>query len=235
MANISEISGNIFDSSCQTIVNTVNCRGVMGRGIAFEFKHRFPSMFKKYAEACDQKKLSPGTLQLFKTTTPWVLNFPTKDDWKFPSKLEYIESGLKKFSDTFNKRNISSIAFPLLGTSNGGLKWDDVGPVMYRYLEPLNNLDVEIYHYDPKAKDDLFEKFCQKVNRFDVGDYQNYLNLTKKQASVVSEAIGSNKLKQMTDFEKLKGIGEKSFNNIFEFARSDEKILTNQDQNPTLF
>jgi len=77
MAKIIEIRGNIFESSCQTIVNTVNCVGVMGKGIAFEYRHRFPEMFNSYAGLCERKLLSPGLIHLWTKSTPWILNFPT--------------------------------------------------------------------------------------------------------------------------------------------------------------
>ncbi|MBK8981085.1 MAG: macro domain-containing protein [Ignavibacteria bacterium] len=148
MANIIEINGNIFESNSQTIVNTVNCVGVMGKGIALEFKKRYPEMFKVYAEQCKKGLIKPGILYLYKKSSPWILNFPTKNHWKHPSKLEYIELGLQKFSNEYQKKGIISIAFPLLGTMNGGLKWTDVKVLMYKYLSELENLDVEIYHYN---------------------------------------------------------------------------------------
>lgn len=147
MANIIEIEGDIFESNAQTLVNTVNCYGVMGKGIALEFKKRYPDMFKIYAKQCKDKLLRPGILYIYKKSTPWILNFPTKDHWKNPSELKFIELGLKKFAVEYNKKDIYSIAFPLLGTMNGGLNWADVKKLMYDYLLPLENLDVEIYHY----------------------------------------------------------------------------------------
>ena len=98
---IKEIKGNIFNSKCQALVNTVNCVGVMGKGIALECKLRFPGMFEKYKEFCDTKKIRPGILQLWKNSKPWVLNFPTKMHWKDPSKIEENEP--------FDKEHQSSI------------------------------------------------------------------------------------------------------------------------------
>ena len=230
MANISERNGNIFDSSCQTIVNTVNCVGVMGRGIAFEFKHRFPEMFAAYKKVCDDHQLTPGKLLLWTQTNPWVLNFPTKKDWKHPSKLEFIEAGLVKFAGSYAQKQISSVAFPLLGTSNGGLQWDDVGPLMYRHLEPLKNLDVEIYHFDPNAKDNLFEKLRQRVNRFEVTDFVEIIGVTKPQAKIFMDAIEKASCRRMTDLAKIKGIGPKAFDKIFEFANAESaSIATKSD------
>ena len=149
MSAITEFRGNIFQSSCQTLVNTVNCVGVMEKGIALEFKNRFPEMYDEYARYCADKRIHPGVLHLWKKSEPWILNFPTKNNWKHPSKLEYIEQGMAKFCATYAIKGITSIAFPELGTRLGGLQWIAVKEVMYRFLEPLPNLEVEIYHFDP--------------------------------------------------------------------------------------
>ena len=86
-------SGHIFNTKAQTIVNTVNCVGVMGKGIALVFKLRYPNMFVVYKEHCNAKRIAPGKLWLYKSekNAPWVLNFPTKFHWKYPSKMEYLE------------------------------------------------------------------------------------------------------------------------------------------------
>lgn len=101
MSNILELEGDLFQSEAQTLVNTVNCYGVMGKGIALEFKKRFPEMFKIYVEQCEKKLIKPGILYLYKKTTPWILNFPTKNHWRYPSKLDYIKLGLEKFAETY--------------------------------------------------------------------------------------------------------------------------------------
>jgi O-acetyl-ADP-ribose deacetylase (regulator of RNase III) len=140
--------GDLFNSNAQTIVNTVNCVGVMGKGIALTLKKKYPDMFKKYKDICDKKLLTPGKLYLYKKETPWILNFPTKDHWRNSSKIEYIEEGLIKFINTYKEKGITSIAFPLLGCANGGLNWDfQVKPIMEQYLSNLD-ITVEIWIYD---------------------------------------------------------------------------------------
>jgi O-acetyl-ADP-ribose deacetylase (regulator of RNase III) len=140
--------GNLFDSNSQTIVNTVNCVGIMGKGIALTFKNKYPNMFKTYKDICDKKLLTPGKLFLYKKETPWILNFPTKDHWRNPSKIEYIEEGLIKFVNTYKEKGITSIAFPLLGCANGGLNWDSqVKPIMEQYLSGLD-ITIEIWIYN---------------------------------------------------------------------------------------
>jgi O-acetyl-ADP-ribose deacetylase (regulator of RNase III) len=140
--------GSLFDGSEQTIVNTVNCVGIMGKGIALEYKKRYPNMFEKYKSHCDNKIMNIGTLFLYKTPDRWILNFPTKYHWRNKSKLSYIEDGLKKFVSTYKDKGISSIAFPLLGCQNGGLDWEsEVKPLMEQYLSNLDDISISIYLY----------------------------------------------------------------------------------------
>lgn len=128
---------NLFVSPAQTLVNTINTVGVMGKGIALEFKRRYPSMFERYRGFCNDGSLTIGKLYLYKSPNKWVLNFPTKKHWRGPSKIEWIETGLQHFAETYESRGITSIAFPQLGCGNGGLPWEQVRPLMQRYLEPL--------------------------------------------------------------------------------------------------
>lgn len=137
---------NIFDTKCQTIVNTVNCVGVMGKGIALEMKNRYPDMFDKYKSFCDKKLIEIGKLWLYKNDdNKWILNFPTKIHWKNNSEYEYIEKGMQKFVETYKEKNITSIAFPMLGCSNGGLDKDTVLNIMAKHLMKCDNLNIEIY------------------------------------------------------------------------------------------
>lgn len=138
-------NGNLFESQCQTLVNTVNCVGVMGKGIALEFKKLYPKMFEQYRIYCKQGLLDIGKLYLWKGEDNWVLNFPTKINWRNPSKYEWIEKGLQKFIITYKEKGITSIAFPMLGCNNGKLDKNIVLPMMKKYLDKCDDLDVEIY------------------------------------------------------------------------------------------
>ena len=137
---------SIFDSTAQTLVNTVNCVGVMGKGLALEFKKLYPEMFEQYKMYCNQKLIQPGKLWLYKHDDKhWVLNFPTKCHWKYPSKIEYIEQGLQKFVNTYKEKNITDIAFPLLGCNNGGLNPNIVINIMIKYLQQCTDCNITIY------------------------------------------------------------------------------------------
>ena len=141
---IEYIEGDIFDSPAQVIVNTVNTVGVMGKGLALSFKKRYPDMFESYKKVCEKHQLTIGKLMLHQEADHWILLFPTKENWRNPSKLEYIEKGLMKFVNTYAEKHITSIAFPKLGCGNGELDWNLVRPLMERYLKPLP-IDVYIY------------------------------------------------------------------------------------------
>jgi O-acetyl-ADP-ribose deacetylase (regulator of RNase III) len=151
------INGNIFESPAQTIVNTVNTVGVMGKGLAGTFKILLPEMFEKYQKLCEKGKISIGSLWLYRTPNKFVLNFPTKEHWRHPSKLEYIEIGLSTFSRNYEKANINSIAFPMLGCGNGELRWEEVRPLMESYLSKLP-IDIYVYkspHQGPPEHRDI--------------------------------------------------------------------------------
>ena len=129
---------DLFESPARVLVNTVNTVGVMGKGIAKDFKRVYPEMFGQYQRICEKGSLDIGTLWLYKTTNKWVLNFPTKRHWRQPSQPEYVEAGLRKFVETYHTFGITSISFPLLGCGNGELDWDmQVKPLMEQYLRKL--------------------------------------------------------------------------------------------------
>ncbi|MDY6894697.1 MAG: macro domain-containing protein [Thermotogota bacterium] len=135
---ITYLSSSIWISPAQTLVNTINVVGAMGKGIALEFKKRYPDMYKQYRKLCKDKKLTVGKLWIYNSTDRKILNFPTKINWRSPSKVEYVEEGLIKFVETYEKMNISSISFPQLGTGHGGLSWDSVvRPLMEKHLKDL--------------------------------------------------------------------------------------------------
>lgn len=138
------VKGNIFDSKTRVLVNPVNCVGVMGKGLAKQFRDRNWKMFQDYRSLCNDGVITPGYPYLWGGYDNDVLLFPTKDLYTQQSKLEYIESGLLYFRDWYKQWGIESIAFPALGCGCGGLKWSDVRPLMIRMLDDLP-IDIEIY------------------------------------------------------------------------------------------
>ena len=145
---ITYVDGDIFSSPAKVLVNTVNTVGVMGKGIAYNFKRVYPAMFKAYRKYCENRQLNVGTLYLHKTSHKWVLNFPTKKHWRYPSLPEYIDRGLRTFTQTYSRMGITSIAFPALGCGNGGLDYDtEVRPLMETHL---SSLSIPIFIYFPR-------------------------------------------------------------------------------------
>ncbi|MDG6777277.1 macro domain-containing protein [Thiomicrorhabdus sp. zzn3] len=153
--------GNLFESHDEAIVNTVNCVGVMGKGIALQYKNLFPENYTEYKKQCSQKNIVPGkmfvyeykTEDLFAGNKPqFIINFPTKDHWRAKSKIEYVEQGLNDFISVITQQNIKSVSMPAIGCGNGGLEWSDVKKVVTAKLSSLEGVTINIY--EPK---DYFE------------------------------------------------------------------------------
>jgi O-acetyl-ADP-ribose deacetylase (regulator of RNase III) len=141
--------GDLFESSAQTLVNTVNTVGVMGKGVALGFKQRFPEMYRDYVQRCELGLVKLGEPYLWQPLVePWVLNFPTKGHWRKPSRLEDIVSGLEYLQAHYRAWGVTSLAVPPLGCGYGGLEWRVVGPTLY---EHLSRLDIPIELYAPFA------------------------------------------------------------------------------------
>jgi len=143
------VKGDIFKSPAQVLTNTVNCVGVMGKGIALEFKNRYPQMFNDYKAKCDHDNVKPGQPYLWEDDSVQILNFPTKRHWKDNSLLQDVEDGLKYLASSYEQMGIQSIAMPALGCGLGGLKWSEVQPLIVKYLGTLPDLDV--YVYEPQG------------------------------------------------------------------------------------
>ena len=123
--------GDMFRSSAQTITTPINCRGTMGGGLALEFRRRFPEMFQDYVQRCRRGEVRTGKPYVWQNQSGQsILNFPTKDDWRNPSQLEYVEGGLRYLVDHYREMGVTSIALPTLGCGLGGLDWRIVRPVM---------------------------------------------------------------------------------------------------------
>ncbi|MGO8701674.1 MAG: macro domain-containing protein [Limisphaerales bacterium] len=150
---ITYVIGDLFHSPAKVLVNTVNILGVMGKGIAKDFKTIFPEMFHDYQKLCERKKIDIGKLFLWRGPHKWVLNFPTKKHWRNPSKPEYIETGLKAFVAGYARHSITSIAFPQLGCGHGELNWEtQVQPLMEKHLGKLPiEIFIHLYRKDPFA------------------------------------------------------------------------------------
>ncbi len=147
-------TGNLLEADVEALVNTVNTVGVMGKGIALMFKERFPENYREYAAACKAAKVRVG--EMFATPgvefggPKWIINFPTKEHWRQPTKLEWIDSGLSALKQFLIEKRIRSIAIPPLGCGNGGLDWDIVRPMIEKKLGDLKDVDILIF--EPTAR-----------------------------------------------------------------------------------
>lgn len=151
--------GDLFNDNAEAIVNTVNCVGVMGRGIALQFKKRYPENFKEYEAKCKLGEITPGRIFVFETNSfinpKYIINFPTKRHWRGESRIEDIESGLADLIQVIKKHKIKSIAIPPLGSGLGGLEWSLVKSKIEAALADIENVAINVYEPTgaPKAKD----------------------------------------------------------------------------------
>ncbi len=163
------VQGDILKGEADALVNTVNCVGVMGRGIALQFRKAFPENFKAYKIACDKNEVQPGKVLVFDTlkiTKPrYIINLPTKRHWKAKSRMEDIEIGLKALLDEVRTRSIQSIAVPPLGCGLGGLEWSNVRRKIEEAFKNLPNVQVLLYEPKgtPTIEDMIKEKNAPKM------------------------------------------------------------------------
>ena len=150
-------TGDILSEDVEALVNTVNCVGIMGRGIALQFKNAFPENFKSYAAACKRNKVQPGRMFVFETgqlTNPrYIINFPTKRHWRGKSRIEDIKAGLAALAEVIRSRNIRSIAIPPLGSGLGGLDWSEVRPRVEATLREFSDLKVVVFEPNDASAD----------------------------------------------------------------------------------
>jgi O-acetyl-ADP-ribose deacetylase (regulator of RNase III) len=169
--------GNILSEDVEALVNTVNCVGIMGRGIALQFKNAFPDNFKSYAAACKRNEVQPGRMFVFETgllaNPHYIINFPTKRHWKGKSRIEDIEAGLSALTREIQSRNIRSVAIPPLGSGLGGLNWLEVRLRIEEALSKLADLKIVIFEPGDVAAD-------ERVNRS-----TNVPNMTASRAALV--------------------------------------------------
>lgn len=216
---IEDKKGNIFTTDCDYIVNTVNCVGVMGVGIAYEFRLRYPEMYEQYKILCEKNEIFPGKLWIYKSEKQKnVLNFPTKLDWKYPTKEEYLEMGLEKFVDTYAEKKIKSIAFPLLGGAHGKLTPEKSLSIMQKYLKNLEDIKIQIWHFDPKAEDDLYDKFKDVFNTIDEREISDESGLRINAVKKIKDALLHENINSISGLLKVRGIGENTLEKAFQFA-----------------
>jgi O-acetyl-ADP-ribose deacetylase (regulator of RNase III) len=157
--------GNILESPAQAIVNTVNCEGYMGKGIAYQFKIKYPNNNKRYVDACNSNQFKIGSILTYKENDKLIINFPTKDEWRKPSQYSYISKGLETFIKLLPQLNITSIAFPPLGCGNGGLEWIRVKELITNAIMPFeSHFDFTLYEPSADISPIVNKKRIPKLN-----------------------------------------------------------------------
>ncbi|MHB9294030.1 hypothetical protein Holit_03156 [Hollandina sp. SP2] len=156
------IVDNIFESKASCLVNTVNCEGFMGKGIAYQFKQKFPENEKNYKTICQKGEMKIGKVLLFKENDKIIANFPTKNKWREKSEYIFIEKGLDDLKDKIMCNKIDSVAMPPLGCGNGGLLWDKVKGII---VEKLNTVQSEIMIYEPSKNYSVKNRLVRKPRK----------------------------------------------------------------------
>lgn len=220
---IEEYEGSVFEckeiKKVDSIVNTVNTKGFMGAGIALEFKLRYPELFEDYKMKCKNNELIVGRVDFFKEKDGYIINFPTKDDWKFPSKLEWIKLGLRDLKNNYNNYDIKSIAFPKLGAGNGGLEWEDVDSLIRKELKDVKDLNIYIC-LDRKKPEAVEGKMIEILKKLDESELKN-----QKINSRARKKILESEIDRFFKLKSIRGVGNKTYEKLhkycYERARED--------------
>ncbi len=231
-----EKKGNIFNTKAMAIVNTVNCVGAMGKGIALEYKLRYPEMFKEYQKICFEHKLRPGQILPYRKSTPCILNFAIKDDWKDPSKEEWIEETLSKFRNSYKQLGITSIAFPWMGAMNGGIPLETIKSLTRKYLQDLDDIEIEVYEFDSTASDPLFDKL-KSIKNIDKDTLVTCSNIQMRYWVKIIELISEQKvvsLSQLCNYRinDKRVIGKTNIERLYIFLTS--KMISNKENQSEL-
>ena len=233
------LHGNIFESKCQAIINPVNCEGKMGKGLAYQFKKKFPEMEKEYIQTCKKGELYPGKLHFYQEKEFLIINFPTKNKWREKSRIEYISKGLKILKKKIVEKKIKSIALPAVGGGNGGLNWNDVKFIIKKELSELTNVYIKVYEpsknvkinrVEPKVNFDILilSYICMKLKEVTsiniVSTFELLSILTNRYFQNSNLKSNFDILKKYKEFYDLKNYGE-----IYELIRS--KIISSEIEN----
>lgn len=216
---ITERKVSVFNAGCDAMVNTVNCKGIMGAGLALEFKMRYPELFEQYQYDCKNRKVKIGEIRKYVIDGAIILNFPTKYDWKYPSQLSYVEKGLDYFLEHYKEWGVSTVAMPPLGCNNGQL---DINVVKKAIHDKLADIDMEVVICeDPGYPEGKEKEMLDKLKSSNIGFLSKMLKLNKKQ----KEALENNveRIKRFYELFYLEGIGEKSYEKLFRFCYEETK------------
>ncbi len=224
---IKYFDGTVFNAPAQTIVNTVNTVGVMGAGVALEFALRYPEMYCHYKEKCKSGDVQIGKIDFYVDQEKIIVNFPTKQHFKYPSKIEWIELGLKNFVETYKDNGVKSVAFPKLGCLNGKLNWSVVKPLMEKYLS-LIDAEVIICLDNLKCADGKEKKMLDHFNQYDINLLGKEIKLRSDQIQYLLENKPFDRFWQIGTEKPIKGTAYKKIFNFFYNYVSEDKLAAVQ-------
>lgn len=224
---ISYTDTTVFNTTAQTIVNTVNCVGVMGGGIALDFRLRYPSMYLDYAERCRRGEVRTGEPYLYTSDIQSsIVNFPTKHHWKYPSRIDWIDQGLRYFVAHYQEWGVNSIAFPQLGCGKGNLNWVDVKVVMEKRLA---SLDIPVFIcLDQEAEATGVEGSMVKILNNNVDEICDKLRIKTNIVAIIRKSLPIHRFR---DLQYISGVGKQTYEIIFSYLY--EHIKNEQENTPS--
>ena len=204
--------GTVFNSGAEALVNTVNCVGVMGGGIALEYKLRYPEMYADYEIKCKSKQIQLGKVDYYKYTNGiTIVNFPTKYHFKYPSQIAWIRKGLADFLLTYKQQGFKSVAFPKLGCGKGNLEWKDVKPVMEQMLQQVD-IDVYICLDEIPAAEGKEKQMLEAFESMTVDQISNEIKLNSKQKTALES---SRPYRRFYEIALTGSIGKTTYERLF--------------------
>jgi O-acetyl-ADP-ribose deacetylase (regulator of RNase III) len=221
LATFVDLTGNIFSSSAEAIVITVNCEGVMGAGIALDAKNRWPEIYDMYSKRCELDGFHVGEIMWADLVSKKVALFPSKKLWRAPSKLSYLSDGLDTLRTDIDRMSITSIALPHLGCSNGGLTWSEVKPLIVEKLSRIDGLLVELWKFEQNFVDQDFKKFREVFLSLNPTDASSWVSFSKNTEKFIRQVLSESELINFVQLAEVKGIGKKTLEKIYKAALSD--------------
>jgi len=182
-------------------------------------------MFEEYRQICEAGTLRPGQILPYRKGQPWVLSFAVKNDWKHPSRIEWVESCLAKFVANYRKYEIRSVAMPWLGAMNGRLEWEEVHSLIRSYLRDLPDISVELVEFDPHACDPLFEELLSEAEHSTTEEFRRRADLTESATALIFSAVRNRSVNSLAEICELGGLGKKTIDNLYSFLVGDKAHL----------
>lgn len=221
----------VFNSNCEGIVNTVNCVGAMGTGLALEFALRYPNMEKQYEKDCMDKKVKTGEIITYKENDVLIINFPTKYHWKYPSQIRWISDGLDFLVKHYKEWNIKSIAIPPLGCTNGGL--DYVNQVKPLIESKLKNLEIDVcLCVDPGYAEGKEKEMLDAFNNSDVEAMCIMLDIKRREKKALQQ---KENITRFFMIKSMESIGIKTYTKLFNYFYNNGKAFKPFPKKESLF